>query len=109
MGDQSQLAASMIEAENREALKSAETVEEKLRVAFKGARDHWMFTDENDQLMGGIGAAMFSMTKEDKERVTEELRVFQSLNAAISGVPVDFSAIEIMANPIGIRKLWLEK
>lgn len=101
-----QVAVSMIEAENRDKLKAATSAEDKLRVAFKGARDHWMFTDEDEQMRGAIGAAMHHMTPEERVRVEAELRALQALSAATRGVPVDFGSLEIPENPIGILKLW---
>lgn len=103
-----ELAASMIEAENREALKAAETIEEKFKVAFKGAKDHWMFTDEDDQYAGGIGAALISMSEEQREEVSVELKALQALNSLMSGVPVDMEAVVMPDNAIGIVGLWRE-
>jgi hypothetical protein len=100
------LAVGMIEAENRDELKAASTAEEKLRIAFKGARNHWMFTDEDEQMRGAIGAAMHHMTPEERERVESELKALQAISAATRGVPVDFGAIQFPENPIGILKMW---
>ena len=108
MSENTGIAIGIIEAENRDKLEAAETAEEMLRIAFKGARDHWMFTDEDDQLKGAIGAAMHHMNDEDKKRVKAELKVMNALGSAMSGVPVDFSAVEVPENSIGIRGLWLE-
>lgn len=103
-----ELAASMIEAENRDALQAAKTPEEKFRIAFKGAKDHWMFVDEEDQYVGGIGAALISMSEEQRTEVSVELKAMRALNSMLSGVPVDISAVEIPDNVIGIQKLWHE-
>lgn len=102
------VAVSLIEAENRDELKAAVGAAEKLRIAFNGARDHWMFTDEDEQMRGAIGAAMHHMTPEDKVLVEAELRALQTISAAARGVPVDFSAFQVPENPIGILGLWAE-
>lgn len=102
------LAAGMIEAENREKLAAAETAKEKLQIAFAGARNHWMFTDEECQLKGGIGAAMHHMNDDDKSRVEAELRVLGAFSSAAGGVPVDFAAMEVPDDPIGVLGLWHE-
>ncbi len=103
-----EIAASMIEAENREALQAAETPEEKFRVAFKGAKDHWMFIDEEDQYVGGIGAALLSMSDEQRDEVSVELKAMTALNSLMSGVPVDMEAVVMPENAIGIIGLWRE-
>ena len=103
-----QVAIAMIEAENRNELKAATTAEDKLRAAFKGARNHWMFTDEDEQMRGAIGAALHHMKPEERVRVEAELRALQSLSAATRGIPVNFEAIEIPENPIGILKMWAD-
>lgn len=103
-----QLAVGMIEAENRERLQAAATAADKLRVAFKGARNHWMFTDEDEQMRGAIGAAMHHMSTEDREIIEKELRALQAISAATRGLPINFEAVEIPENPIGILKLWAD-
>lgn len=102
------VAVALIEAENREDLKAATSAEDKLRVAFKGARDHWMFTDEDEQMRGAIGAAMHHMTPEERTKVEAELRSLQAFSAATRGIPINFEAVEIPENPIGILKMWAD-
>ena len=102
------VAVSLIEAENRDALKAAATAADKLRVAFKGARDHWMLTDEDEQMRGAIGAALHHMTPEDRAHVETELKALQAISAATRGLPINFEAVVIPENPIGILKLWAD-
>lgn len=98
----------MIEAECREKLEAAETAEDKLRVAFRGAKNHWMFTSEGEQQRGAIGAAMHHMDQSDRDIVAVELKVFNALNASMTGIPVNFEALEIPEKVIGIMKIYQE-
>ena len=103
------IAASVIEAENREELKAVETIEEKLKIAFAGARNHWMFTDEDTQFKGAIGAAMIGMEpdSEDYRRIECELQNLRNLSAMFSGVPVDVeNMLSDEYEPFGLIKMW---
>lgn len=111
--DQVRIAAGVIEAGVREKLAAAETLEDKFRVAFKEAHEYWMSTDDDIKLKGGIGAVMMSVgvDSEHYERITVELEQLKTLNAAFSGVAVDWERAGLMPDgfePIGIIKLWEE-
>ncbi len=107
-----EIATSMIEAEARDDIAAAGTVEEKLTAAFNVARNHWMFLDKNIQQKAGIGAVMMSIEKggEDFRRIEKELHLHNALGAASSGIPVDFGAMlentDEDLKPVGIAKLW---
>jgi hypothetical protein len=105
----------LVATEAAEAAKRTEgTLEDKLRAAMRKGYRHWMVTDENDQLMGSLEGAARVLPDEDVARIEAELRLFQALSAASSGVPVDFERLlpddedEERPKPIGIRKLWDE-
>jgi len=108
------IAVSIIEAEARAEIAIAETVEEKLKAAFKVAKDHWMFTDTNIQQRAGIGAVMFGLKKGsvDYLRIEKELSIHNALTTASSEIQVDLGAmlenIDKDLKPIGIAKLWFE-
>ena len=88
------------------------TLEEKLSKTMVLVREHranlmgWHNSD--DELFRiSVGAVMLSVSEEDKDLLVRSMAPLHALSAAISGVPVDFSAI----NPEGIvplLKLWHE-
>ena len=101
-----QLASSMIEAEVRDELSNAKTLEDKFNISFKAAHNHWMFVDEDEQFKGAIGAVCLHATEEEKTRIMAELDSLRTLNAMLSGVSIDFSNVPDLENPIGITKMW---
>lgn len=98
----------IIEAECRSKLEGATTPQEMLKIAFRGAKNHWMFTNEGEQQRGAIGAAMLHMAPEDSATVGRELQVLSALNASASGVPVDLAQVDVPENVIGILKIYNE-
>lgn len=91
-----------------EALPAGTSLEDRLRAAMKASRDHWMATDEGDQLMGACEAVYGLASSTERERIEADLRVMSSLSALMSGVPVAIDQIDVPENPLGIRRLWRE-
>lgn len=92
----------------------------RLKQAMSVTRNHWMCTNETMQFNAAVGAVMISYGKEspEYERLASEVQKINklntALNAAASGVSVDFaSTFEDMdksdSEPIGIMKLWKDK
>ena len=67
-----------------------------------------MILDKNHQYGGAVAVAYSKMNDEDKVRTKAVIDVAKAMNAAISGVPVDFSAMEIPENAMPIQKIWNE-
>jgi hypothetical protein len=117
MRTQIELAASMIEAECRHKFEGLTKAEDLLRVAFKAAFDHWMFTDEQDQFKGAVGAVLITLKEgEEFERLQKAVkalgRVSALINALQAGIPVDFDSMEKPAEDeppvIPLNQLWCE-
>ncbi len=87
MASNYELAAGMIEAECREKLAAVSTAEEALRIAFEAAHNHWMFTDEQDQFKGAIGAALIRL-KEGPEfqRLEKSIKALGKLSAMLNAL-----------------------
>lgn len=83
-------------------------LEDRLRIAMRKIIGYWCVTDEDKQFRAAIGAVLCEADDEEKIRIEEELDTLKVLNAAISGVPVNFDAVRISENPIGLVKLWRE-
>ncbi|MDP9090303.1 MAG: hypothetical protein M3O26_16375, partial [Pseudomonadota bacterium] len=87
-------AAVIIEAECREELKGKTDAAEMMRIAFKTAHNHWMFTNEQDQFKGAIGAVLITLKEGPeferlKQSVTQLGKLSAMLNALQQGIPVD--------------------
>lgn len=91
-----------------EALPLGATVEEKLLVAMRVARHHWLVTDEEARFRAAIGAVMLHSDPETKERLEQEVRTLRAVGAATEGVPVDLGAVfdDLPSEPIGLLCLW---
>lgn len=92
--------------EIQQSINKAESIEDRLTAAMEQARNHWLVVDENEQFQAAIGAVLNTSTEEEQEKINAELNVLNALSVATTGVPVDFKAIEMSENPIGIIKLW---
>lgn len=110
MSDELNIAFAIINTEAKEDIKKAETIEDKFKAAFKVAKNNWMFTSKETQYKAGIGAVMTNIEKhgEDYQRIEAEMKMLTTLAAAISGVSVNFPAIEEGFEVIGIQKIWEE-
>lgn len=98
MRSQVELAACLIEAECRDKFAKLTTAEERLGVAFRAAHNHWMFTDEQDQFKGAVGAVLISFKEGPEfEKVQKAARQLSKLSAFLgalqAGVPVDTDAM----------------
>ena len=92
--------------EAKAAAEGETTLEGRLTKAMEATKDHWMATDEDTQFRAAIGAVLLLSEDEDKARLEEEISQLKTVQAMISGVPVDFNAMEPMENPIGLMKMW---
>lgn len=119
MRSMAETAACMIEAECRHDLEPLEKAEDMLAVTFKAANNHWMFTDEQDQFKGAIGAVLIRLKSGPEfERVERSLRALGKLSAMLNalqqGVPVDLERMleeqkaDDPATIIPLNKLWGE-
>ena len=98
MGSNHEVAAGLIEAECREKLAPLTTAEDVLAVTFKAAHKHWMFTDEQDQFRGALGAALIRLKegaeyKRLEKSITALGKLSAMLNALQQGIPVDMEAM----------------
>lgn len=99
----------IVATEAKAKLKGITDLEERLLAAMRASKDHWMVLDKEVQLRGAIAVLMILEDEgndEDRDRINEELRALQTLNAAASGISVDFSALGALKNPVGLIRLW---
>ena len=100
---------SFVMTDAEQAIKPNDSLEDRLRCAMKAAHNHWMVTDENDQLRGAVAAVIhLSADQGEKDRLTKEFRALGVMSAAMSGVPIDWTQVEMPANAVGILSLWDE-
>lgn len=83
-------------------------LEDQIRAAMNATRNHWMCTDETEQFKAAIGAVLQHYGEGSPEfaRLGWEMRQIARLSAAMSGVPVDWTADEPVFEPIGIMGMW---
>lgn len=79
----------------------------RLRASFAVTRNHWMVTDDDARFRAGVGGVLATASEDEKVRITAELARLRALNAAMTGVPVDFeTAFGDEAEPIGMVGIW---
>jgi hypothetical protein len=122
MGDKDyELCAVLVESSCRELFTGITNAEELLRIAFKEAHNHFMYTDPETQFKGGVGAVLLTLKGGPEfDRVNEAIRHMGKLSALLhalqQGVPVDMDAMLKEQQEQGIdpsrmlplRKLWQE-
>ena len=106
MATTAQLAFGLIEAECRDDLKAANSLLDRVRIAFKVAKNHWMITDEDEQFRGACGAILHHSMGDDKERIEAEMRQLRAIAALMSGAQVEIP--ESTHEPIGLVRIWRE-
>ncbi len=94
--------------EIKQSMDNAASIEDRFKSAIKQAKNHWLVTNEDDQLKMAIGAVLVTATEDEKERINKELDTIRTMNAAIGGVPIDLESLDMNYEPIGILKLWGE-
>ena len=99
-------------AELRTNVDPKRPLEERLKVAMRGALNHWLVTKEEEQFIMAVGAVMVEATEGEKERINIDLKFLKAMSSAASGVPVDFGRLidELgegsAEKAVGLRKLW---
>lgn len=86
-------------------------IEEQIKKAMELAVDHWLVVDEQDRFKSAVGAVMIGIGEEERNIISDELKIMISLNAAITGIPVDFGrlAVEVRGKKsYGLNKMWSE-
>lgn len=92
-----------------------EDVKDRLRVAMKATWNHWMVTDEGDQLSAAVSAVIFSYPKDDpmRQRLLDETEGIGKVNAMIHaaqvGLVIDPESLTVPeTEPVGILPIWFE-
>lgn len=109
MADEQEVKAMLVYNECVYHVDENDSLEDKLHSAFMAAQNHWMVLDENPQMMGAVLAVHEKSSEEDQARLKAEIDVIKSLNAVISGVPVDMASVldRIQdVEPIGLNRIW---
>lgn len=97
--------------EIRAKLDTSKPVEEQIKTAYKAAMNHWLITNEGEQQRCALAAVMIDADFETQESIKKELKFFEAINAASSGIPVDFGAMLDNlgeSKTFGIARLWDE-
>jgi hypothetical protein len=97
---------SLIVAEAQPEAAKFTTTEDRLRAAFKVARNHFMAPDDSTALVAGLCAVHAISTPEEQERIVRAKKAIDALSALISGVPVDLEAVEANAAPLPLMDIF---
>ena len=88
---------------------------ERIAFAMRYVREHegdlfWMSYDANDDLKmrTALAAVMLAGNEADREAIAKGMQPLKMLSAAMSGIPVDFSALESLGDVLPLLKIWKE-
>ena len=83
----------IVATEAKRDAEGIEDLEERAKACMKAAHGHWMVTNEDEQFSGAIAALMMLSSDEEKERIEYAVKISRALNAATSGIPVNFDEL----------------
>jgi len=91
-------------------VRAEDSLEDRFRAAMKEASNHWMVLDRDVQFRGAIGAVYSAASEPEKARIDVELKAMKALNALLSGVPINFDALELPPDEerLGLIRMWQE-
>lgn len=99
----------------RDAIPTDKPLPERINFAMRYVREHerdlfWMSYDANDDLKmrTALAAVMLAGNEEDRDAITRAMKPLKMLSAAMSGIPVDFSALEGLEDVLPLLKMWKE-
>jgi hypothetical protein len=94
----------------RHSIPTDVSLEDKLKFAMrevlKSNGAAFMCSNDDQQFRGAVGGVLLMCSDEERKRINVELRALQSLSAAMSGIPVDFGAVEMVEHPLGLLGMW---
>ena len=83
----------LVYMEAKAAAEKTNNYEDRVKAAMTAAMNHWMVLDEQKQFSGAVAAIMELSTEQEQRSMKRELNTTKAINAAASGVPIDFSAL----------------
>jgi len=104
----------IIARECKSACRGEADFEERIRKSMKLViGGHWLTLDEDFCFRGAVGGVLISeeTTDEEKERLTSAISAIRSINALVSGVPVDLETLaeNLKESELApIVKIWKE-
>jgi hypothetical protein len=97
----------ILEREIRDELQAAGTIEEKCRIAFRAAHNHWMIIGFEDQFKAAVAAVYQHVDHLDQAKLIRTVTAMGALSAAMSGLPIDVERIET-ENLLPLTVWWRE-
>jgi hypothetical protein len=85
---------------------------EKLISAFRAAKNHWMVTDQHQQMLGAVAAVMtyYGVDSPEYEQLSKEMKKLAQLSAFFEasqvGLSVEFPTLDDDFKPLRITGLW---
>ena len=78
----------IVAQECKEAAKE-EDFDTRLDKCCEATKDHWMITDKEKQFKAAMVGAYLESNEEEKKRIEVSLKSLATLNAMLSGIPID--------------------
>ncbi len=82
------------------------SLEDKLKIAMGVTKNHWLQTNEEEQLLAAINAVIYISNEEDQKVLKENIEELRAISAMINGVPVDLNKITNPQKRISILEMW---
>lgn len=109
-----QVMIAITEAKNAVDRDGSVDIIDKLKVAMSATRNHWMCTDESEQLTAAVGGVMlhYGEGSDEFSRLEIEMKALRKLNAVLTSaragvsVNLEHSLPDPDIEYIGIMKLW---
>jgi hypothetical protein len=104
-----------IAAQGIQCIPADKPLSDRIKYAMRYAREHehdvfWMSARVNEdmKMRTALAAVMLAGDESDRDIITRSMKPLRMLSAAMSGIPVDFGAMELSDDLLPIMKLWDE-
>lgn len=77
-----------------DAIKPADTLEQRVKAAFAASKDFWMSTDNDVRFRGSLAAVMDTASDEERISIVTSIEQLQLLSAMLKGIPIDLTKIK---------------
>ena len=103
--DMNDIGLQIATTEAREACKGKKSLHGRMIAAMKTTKNHWMVTNEDEQLQAAVCATMLESNEDDRKVIEDEWKALRRLSLILSGVG-SIADIQTPKKTIGIFKLW---
>jgi hypothetical protein len=107
--DMVELLASMIEEEVEPLITPAHTLQDKIKIIYKSAKNNTIVEDQDLKYHAALCVVLMHVEGEEENMVMKELESLNSLSMVLKNTPLGQSAVgTVSENTVGLVRMWKE-